>query len=153
MENNRPANPLLEVSHLTVSFADVEVVKGLSFNLYAGEILALVGESGSGKSVTARALVGLAGEKASVDAQRLRLTTADGKAQDLLASGDPQWKALRGKEIGFVLQDALTSLDPLRTIGQEVAEALQLHRRVPRRDIDRQVAGLLTSAEIGRAHV
>ncbi|MFP3480597.1 ATP-binding cassette domain-containing protein, partial [Burkholderia sp. SIMBA_057] len=80
------------------------MVKGLSFNLYAGEILALVGESGSGKSVTARALVGLAGEKASVDAQRLRLTTVDGKAQDLLASGDPQWKALRGKEIGFVLQ-------------------------------------------------
>jgi len=152
MENNRPANPLLEVAHLTVSFADVEVVKGLSFNLYAGEILALVGESGSGKSVTARALVGLAGEKASVDAQRLRLTTVDGKAQDLLASGDPQWKALRGKEIGFVLQDALTSLDPLRTIGQEVAEALQLHRRVPRRDIDRQVAGLLTSAGIPDPH-
>lgn len=152
MAQNRPADPLLEVSQLSVSFAGVNVVKGLSFNLHAGEILALVGESGSGKSVTARALVGLAGENARIDAQRLQLRAADGKVQDLHAAGNAQWQQIRGKEIGFVLQDALTSLDPLRTIGQEVAEALRLHRRVARRDVNNQVAALLASAGIPDPH-
>jgi len=119
--------PLLKVEGLRVGFArgrDVRpVVKGVSFELAPGRCLAVVGESGSGKSVTARTLVGLTGAGARVEADRLELG-----GRDLLGLREKQWRALRGKEVGFVLQDALVSLDQLRTVGAEVEEPLRLHR-------------------------
>ncbi|MBN8901444.1 MAG: ABC transporter ATP-binding protein, partial [Rhodospirillales bacterium] len=84
--------------------------------------MALVGESGSGKSVTARTLVGLAGSGAGISAKRLQFGN-----RDLRRLGDRQWRGLRGKDIGFVLQDALVSLDPLRPVGDELIEALAAH--------------------------
>ncbi|QUG76122.1 dipeptide ABC transporter ATP-binding protein [Erwinia sp. E602] len=147
---NRPTT-LLDVQDLRVSFrlpaGLTETVKGLTFQLNVGEIVALVGESGSGKSVTARALVGLAGDNARVQAQRLELTSRQGEPLDLRAAAT-RWPQIRGGEIGFVLQDALTSLDPLRTVGSEVAEALQLHRRLSRAESARRVAELLAAAGI-----
>ncbi|MHC3489557.1 dipeptide ABC transporter ATP-binding protein [Pectobacterium brasiliense] len=144
--------PLLRVDGLSVTFpspfGSVRSVKNLSFQVNAGEILALVGESGSGKSVTARTLVGLAGENVDVQANAIELTRHDGGLCDLRYLTDRDWRAIRGREIGFVLQDALVSLDPLRKIGQEVAEPILTHRLLPRQQIPARVAELLTKAGI-----
>ncbi|MCL6376405.1 ABC transporter ATP-binding protein [Pectobacterium brasiliense] len=144
--------PLLRVDGLSVTFPSpfgpVRSVKNLSFQVNAGEILALVGESGSGKSVTARTLVGLAGENVDVQANAIELTRHDGSPCDLRYLTDRDWRAIRGREIGFVLQDALVSLDPLRKIGQEVAEPILTHRLFPRQQVPARVAELLTKAGI-----
>ncbi|MEI7233705.1 ABC transporter ATP-binding protein [Pectobacterium carotovorum] len=151
--SNAPAKtPLLRVENLSVTFPSpsgpIRSVKNLSFQVNAGEILALVGESGSGKSVTARTLVGLSGEGVDVQANAIELTRHDGSLCDLRYLTDRDWRAIRGREIGFVLQDALVSLDPLRKIGQEVAEPILTHRLLPREQIPARVAELLTKAGI-----
>ncbi|MEL0580492.1 ABC transporter ATP-binding protein [Pectobacterium punjabense] len=144
--------PLLRVDSLSVTFPSpfgpIRSVKNLSFQVNAGEILALVGESGSGKSVTARTLVGLSGEGVDVQANAIELTRHDGSLCDLRYLTDRDWRAIRGREIGFVLQDALVSLDPLRKIGQEVAEPILTHRLLPRQQIPARVAELLKQAGI-----
>jgi peptide/nickel transport system ATP-binding protein len=118
-----PVTPLLSVENLRVSFGDREVVKGISFTTAPGRCLAIVGESGSGKSVTARTLVGLTGPGSRVEADRIDLGGID-----LMRQSERSWRSIRGKEIGFVLQDALVSLDQLRRVGDEVGEPLRLHR-------------------------
>ncbi|MCS5726379.1 ABC transporter ATP-binding protein [Herbiconiux sp. CPCC 203407] len=98
------------------------VVDGVSFEVRAGRSLAIVGESGSGKSVTARALVGLVGPGSWVTADALEV---DGIS--MLGASAAAWRRVRGGRIGLVVQDALVSLDPLRPIGREIADALRLH--------------------------
>ncbi|WP_051987792.1 ABC transporter ATP-binding protein [Bosea sp. UNC402CLCol] len=146
----RPA--ILEVEDLHIAFPSRlgprEVVRGISFTIGAGEILAIVGESGSGKSVTARALVGLAGSGAELRARSLRLSGHDGEARSLTELSERQWSKIRGREIGFVLQDALVSLDPLRRIGREVGEPLLTHGLVPRAEIGKEVETLLARVGI-----
>ncbi|QIZ97859.1 ABC transporter ATP-binding protein [Leifsonia sp. PS1209] len=116
----------LRVQNLSTAFridgAVRQVVSGVSFDLLPGQCVAIVGESGSGKSVTARSIVGLAGRNALVDADVLEI-----HHEDVRSFTPRQWRRIRGRDIGFVLQDALVSLDPLRPVGQEIAEALRLH--------------------------
>ena len=142
--------PRLKVENLHVAFTAGgrrrEVVGGVSFELAAGECVAIVGESGSGKSVTARALVGLAGRTARVDADVLEIHAAD--VRGFTAR---QWQRLRGLEVGFILQDALVSLDPLRRVGAEVGEALRLHRWGTRASRSARVIELLTRVGVPRA--
>ncbi|GGU94683.1 ABC transporter ATP-binding protein [Kitasatospora herbaricolor] len=133
---------LLRVDGLDVSFGDVRAVRDVSFTLDRGECLAIVGESGSGKSVTARTLVGLAGDRAAITAG-----TLDFDGLDLAALTETQWRAVRGRRIGLVLQDALVSLDPLRTVGAEVAEPLRVHGLLPRAETRERVLSLL--ADVG----
>lgn len=118
---NIPA-PLVDIQDLRVSFHGVPVVHGVDLQVQAGQCLALVGESGSGKSVTARTLVGLTGAGAQVRARHLAFA-----GQDLQGLSEAAWQRLRGGRIGFVMQDALGSLDPLRRVGAEVEEPLRLH--------------------------
>ncbi|WP_306207589.1 ATP-binding cassette domain-containing protein [Actinoplanes sp. RD1] len=118
---------LVAVRDLHVTFGEVRAVRGVSFSIEAGECVAIVGESGSGKSVTARALVGLAGPGATVTAAEL---TIDGR--DARVYGERDWRRVRGGFAGLVLQDALVSLDPLRTVGAEIGEVLRVHRRQTR---------------------
>ncbi|MGC3983750.1 MAG: ABC transporter ATP-binding protein [Pseudorhodoferax sp.] len=115
---------LVQVENLRIGLPGaVPIVSaGVSFALRAGRCLALVGESGSGKSLTARSLVGLAGEGLAVRADRLEIG-----GENALAFADKDWQRIRGRQIGLVLQDALTSLDPLRTLRNEVTETLQAH--------------------------
>jgi len=115
---------LIDVRGLRVAFEGAPagappVVDGLDLSLRRGRVLAIVGESGSGKSVSARSLLGLAGAGARVAAERFDLLGRDARG-----FGEADWRRLRGRRIGLVLQDALTSLDPMRTIGAEVSEAL-----------------------------
>ncbi|MBL1120934.1 ABC transporter ATP-binding protein [Streptomyces sp. 110] len=116
------APDLLTVENLRVWFGTTEVVKGISFTARPGRCLAIVGESGSGKSVTARTLVGLTGANSRMSAERIDLAGVD-----LTRQSDRSWRSIRGRDIGFVLQDALVSLDQLRRVGDEVAEPLRLH--------------------------
>jgi len=137
-----PARPLVEVEGLEVAFGHAPpVVSGISFQLHAGQCLALVGESGSGKSVTARSLAGLAGQGARVGARRLSFDGLDLRTLDARA-----WQRLRGARVGFVMQDALGSLDPLRRVGQEVEEPLRLHTAWPRAHRQSTVLELLRTA-------
>jgi peptide/nickel transport system ATP-binding protein len=116
----------LEVEGLRIGFGRardaLEIVRGISFTVETGEAVAIVGESGSGKSVTARSLVGLTGEDSTVHAEVLRL-----HGQELQQLAPKAWRDIRGRQVGFVLQDALVSLDPLRTIGKEIEEPLRRH--------------------------
>ena len=120
-----------------------EVVKGVSFDLHAGRCVAIVGESGSGKSVTARTLVGLTGNGSVVSAERLALGDLD-----LTDQSPKSWRRIRGKRIGFILQDALVSLDPLRPVGREIDEALRLHGWGDRASRARKVVDLLASTDV-----
>jgi peptide/nickel transport system ATP-binding protein len=133
-----PTTPLLRVENLHVAFGDTPVVRGVSFSLHAGECLGLVGESGSGKSVTARTLVGLTGGRSHVSADRLEF-----EGRSLLGLDDRRWRSIRGRQVGFILQDALVSLDALRPVGKEVEEALRLHRWGDARSRRRRAVELL----------
>jgi peptide/nickel transport system ATP-binding protein len=139
---------LVDVADLSVAFGGVTVVDGISFTLDRGECLALVGESGSGKSVTTRTLVGLAGFGARVRAGALRF---DGV--DVTGFGERDWRRIRGARIGFVLQDALASLDPLRPVGREIAEPLKLHTTLTREQRAAKVLELLTSVGVPEPEV
>ncbi len=136
------APPLLSVEGLDVRFGPVHAVRGVSLALDRGECLAVVGESGSGKSVTARTLVGLtgAGGRAAAEVTARRLAF-DGL--DLTTLTEARWREVRGRRIGLVLQDALVSLDPLRTVGAEVAEPLRVHRLAARAEFPARVRALL----------
>jgi peptide/nickel transport system ATP-binding protein len=141
-ENRHQQRDLLRVENLRVGFGEkrsiTEVVHGVSFSLAPGECLAIVGESGSGKSVSARTLVGLTGGKSHVSADRLEF-----EGLDLLGFNDRKWRGLRGKDIGFILQDALVSLDQLRPVGKEIDEALKLHDWGPKHKREERVLELL----------
>ncbi|GHU06708.1 ABC transporter ATP-binding protein [Betaproteobacteria bacterium] len=144
-----PNAPLLEVEGLKVSFQRATpVVHGVSFQVQRGECLALVGESGSGKSVSSRALVGLAGRQSRVEADKLSFDGAN-----LLRFSDADWRATRGAKIGFVMQDATGSLDPLRLVGREVGEQLELHTKLKREQIQHRVLELLRSVGVPAAEL
>jgi peptide/nickel transport system ATP-binding protein len=110
---------LIRVEGLSVSFAGRTAVEGVGFEIAPGECVALVGESGSGKSVSARSLLGLVGTGSRVDASVLEIDGADARRFT-----ERRWRRVRGRRIGYILQDALSSLDPLRTVGAEVREAI-----------------------------
>jgi peptide/nickel transport system ATP-binding protein len=129
---------LVSIENLTVSFGGHEAVSDVSFTIDRGEGLAIVGESGSGKSVTARTLIGLTGDGARVAARR---ATFDGI--DLTRLRERQWRGIRGSRIGFVMQDALVSLDPIRPVGHEIDEALRVSTALGRAERDRRVIELL----------
>jgi len=140
--------PLLHVENLRVAFGDTEVVKGISFTTRVGRCLAVVGESGSGKSVTARTLVGLTGPGSRVRSDRIELA-----GLDLTRQSERSWQAIRGREIGFILQDALVSLDQLRLVGDEIAEPLKLHKWGTRASRRERAIELLSSVGVPEPEV
>jgi peptide/nickel transport system ATP-binding protein len=138
---------LLTVEDLRVSFgtgrARIDAVRGIDFSLRAGECLAIVGESGSGKSVTAAALLGLTGPGSQVRAKRLELAGID-----LTRLRDRQWREVRGARLGLVPQEGMSSLDPLRTVGAEIAEPLRNHRVVDRTRRRPEIISLLAAVGV-----
>src|SRR5690606_7160151 len=129
--------PLLNIENLRVSFPThkgrVEVVKGLSFTL-GRERLGIVGESGSGKSMTGRSILKLIRSPGEVTADRMEF---DGI--DLLHQSERQMRAIRGARISMVMQDPKFSLNPVMTVGAQIAEALKFHTRLSAREIRARV--------------
>ena len=129
--------PLLTVSGLSVEFAaagrTVHAVRDLSFTIGRGETVAIVGESGSGKSVTALSVMRLVErEGGRVTAGRATLHRTDGGGVDLLAADEAAMRRIRGNEISMVFQEPMTSLNPVLTIGAQIAEVLIQHQRLDR---------------------
>lgn len=138
MADDRP-QAALSVEDLRVEFPDSTgawhpVVDGISFHVDSGETLGFVGESGSGKTVTALSLVGLVPSPGRVGASKISI----GQLR-VEALAPKRWPALRGKEIGMIFQDALSALNPVRSIGSLLIEAIRRHQDV-RHDRARELA-------------
>ncbi len=133
--------PLLEVKGLQVAFDGKAVVRGIDFSLRAGEKLALVGESGSGKTVTALSLLGLV-QNASISGQAVFV------GQDLLAMSEHSLRGIRGSEIAMIFQEPMTALNPLFTVGEQIAEVLELKQGQSAAEASRQAVALLAQTGI-----
>ncbi len=133
--------PLLEVQHLEVAFPMagqwVQVVRDVSLTIHRGEMLGLVGESGSGKTLTALSILRLAPPRARLAGSIL----LDG--EDLLTLPEPALRQVRGGRIGFVFQEPMAALNPVYTIGFQIAEAVRAHGRVSRREALAEAVRLL----------
>jgi microcin C transport system ATP-binding protein len=116
-----PKKPLLEIEALSVRFGAATVVDNVSFQVAAGEKFGLVGESGSGKSITALSILRLVEGATTTGAIRL-----DG--DDLMACSERQMRGVRGARIGMIFQEPMTALNPLYTVGNQIAEVLTLHQ-------------------------
>lgn len=132
---------LLSVRDLRVAFGSKEVVHGASFDLHAGEKLALVGESGSGKTVTALSLLRLVG-----DAQITGQAILDGR--NLLTLSEREMQAVRGDDVAMIFQEPMTALNPLMTVGDQVAEVLQLKQALSKAQAWQQAVELLATTGI-----
>ena len=132
---------LVEVEDLSVDFGVNRVVDRVSFTIERGETLALVGESGSGKSLTALSLLQLLPPGAVNTTGRILL---DGKS--MIGAGERCLRSVRGGVAGMIFQEPMTSLNPLHRIGRQVAEAVTLHRHVPREKVRARVIAALQQA-------
>ncbi len=141
--------PLLSVRDLRVALATAEgalpALRGLSFELRRGETLGLIGESGCGKSLTALALMGLLPEGAAITGSMC----FDGTELATLAERD--WCRLRGNRIGMVFQEPMTALNPLHTVGAQIAEPLRLHRGLGRAAARAEALRLLERVQMPQA--
>lgn len=135
--------PLLEVNRLSVRFDQDKVVDDVSFAVYPGETFALVGESGSGKSISALSVLRLLPPGAHIQAQSIRLNQ-----QNLLKIPEIEFCQYRGRQIGLIFQDPMSSLNPVMTIGEQIAEVIRLHFDLSRTEIQKRVAALLQQVEI-----
>ena len=130
--------PLLSVENLKVQFilpeGVLEAVKGVSFQIQPGQTVALVGESGSGKSVISQAIMGILPKAASISSGRIMFNDPNkpGDAVDIAALGanSAAMRAIRGSSISIIFQEPMTSLSMLHTVGNQISEALHLHRKI-----------------------
>ncbi len=141
---------VLSVKDLKTSFKTkegwVEVVKGVSFDLKAGETLAIVGESGSGKSVTAMSIMQLLNKEKSRTSGSVKLL-----GRELTTVGPAEMRNVRGNEMSMIFQEAMTSLNPVFTIGDQITEAILLHKQVSRAEAEAEAIRLLEKVRIPAA--
>lgn len=146
--NTSDSATIARVSNLQVSFNTedglVKALKGVSYNIKQGEMVALVGESGSGKSVSVRSLMGLLaksaiiGEESKVTYRDIELTTASEK----------QLRKLRGNEVSMIFQEPMTSLNPLYTLGEQISEAIMVHQKVTKQQAREKTIELFESVQL-----
>lgn len=119
------ADTILNVDGLSVAFGDKQILKDVSFSLPRAGVLGIVGESGSGKSVTALALMRLLADRGRVMAGSILL-----EGEDVLTKSPREMQALRGGRMAMIFQEPMTSLNPLFTVGNQIAEAVVIHKQV-----------------------
>ena len=141
-------NPILQVEHLDIKFnlrgKVLHAIRDVSLDLYEGETLAIVGESGSGKSVLTKAFMGLNDINGWIDNDSIMY-----QGHDLAKyKTEKEWLTIRGREIAMVLQDPMTSLNPLKTIGAQIEEALRLHQNLNGAAARKKTVELLTDVGI-----
>lgn len=133
---------LLDVQDLSVRFGPITAVTSVSFSVAPGEVFGVVGESGAGKSATARAIIGLLPESATVTG------SVKFRDQQLVGASSRRLRQIRGAQIGYVFQDALTALDPVRTVGSQLIEALRAHRKISKAKARDRARQLLAEVQI-----
>src|SRR5882757_1775905 len=141
---------LLKVERLQTHFATLEgvirAVEGLSFHIDRGETVAIVGESGCGKSVTSMSILRLIQEPPGKIAGRILF-----EDRDLLALSEAEMRAIRGKDIGMIFQEPMTSLNPVLTIGRQIGEAFRLHEGLSKREARQRSIDMLALVGIQEA--
>ncbi|HOD15866.1 MAG TPA: ABC transporter ATP-binding protein [Spirochaetota bacterium] len=143
----KDSSPILEVNHLSVKFAmsggDVLAVRDVSFKLHRGRTMGFVGESGCGKSVTAYSILRLVPPPGVIHSGNIMY---DGR--DIVRMEEDEIRKIRGKEIAMIFQEPMTSLNPVFTVGYQIAESIMLHLGKSRREADEYAAELLNSVGI-----
>jgi len=141
--------PLLQVRDLAISFRTsrglLRVVDGVSFDLAAGECLAVVGESGSGKTVSALALISLLSRRQSVIEGSVKF-----KGKELVGLSEDALRPIRGGGIGVIFQEPLSALNPVTTIGEQISEVIVAHRKLSWREAKKLAIGYLEQVEISQ---
>ncbi len=149
-DQKQVTSPVLSVRNLTTAFNNGglwnPVVKGVSFDVNAGETVAIVGESGSGKSVTSLSIMGLLDSKTARISGEIFLN-----GQNLLSLKEHQMRNLRGREMAIIFQEPMTSLNPVFTIGRQIAEALTCHGDIDARAAKAETLRLLDKVRIPNA--
>jgi peptide/nickel transport system ATP-binding protein len=148
LDRTAKTEPLLAVDNLVVEFRSpngdrFRAVDGVRLRVDRGEVVAIVGESGSGKSVTARSILRLVPYPGRIRAGKIVF-----QGQDILRIPGARVRKLRGRQIAMVFQDPMTSLNPVRRIGTQIAEAIRLHARLPAAAAGRRVLDLLKGVGI-----
>ena len=140
-------DPLLSVKNLTVvfktRFGEVPVIDDVSFSIAPGEILGIVGESGCGKTMTSLAIMRLMPEQGIVTSGSIMLS-----GEDLVSASDARMRGLRGNEISMVFQEPMTSLNPVFSVGEQIAEVLTAHQGLSKSEAREQAVELLESVKI-----
>lgn len=145
---------VLSVENLEIKFRlrgkTLHAIRGISMDLYQGEILAIVGESGSGKSVFTKSFMGLLDQNGYIAGGRAVYYGADDKQEIDLAqmTKEKDWLKIRGHEIAMIMQDPMTSLNPLKTIGDQIMEAVLLHQKVSRQEAKKRTIQYLKDVGI-----
>ena len=152
----RSRAPLLEVRQLQVHFdtdaGTVKAVEDVSFTLDSGETLAVVGESGSGKSVTSLAIMGLVAQPPGrIAGGEILFRTRDGAVVDLARLATKPLRRLRGRDIAMIFQEPMTSLNPVLTVGSQIAEAVEIHMGADRDRATKRALDMLDLVEIPAA--
>lgn len=150
MMPNTNETPLLTVENLHVSFKSenkqwVETVKGISFSIPKNKTVALVGESGSGKSVTSLAVMGLLPKEQSRISEQSRIYFED---KDLLTLSVRELRDICGRDIAMIFQEPMSSLNPVFTVGDQIAEVLRIHLDMGRKQARTRVLELLKEVGI-----
>ena len=150
------AAPVLQVDDLTVEFATtdrtVEAIRGVGFSVAAGETVAIVGESGSGKSVTALSVMRLVEHGGGrITRGRIDFARPDGSRLDLVRADGATMRAIRGAEIAMIFQEPMTSLNPVFTVGEQIAESVRLHQGKDRATAAAEALRMLEQVRIPEA--
>ncbi len=134
----------LEVKNLVISFrtdnGKVQAVRGVSFDLYKGETLCIVGESGSGKSVTSKAIMGILSPNAMIEGGSILYNGID-----LTRASEAEFQRIRGKKIGMIFQDPLSSLNPIVRIGKQITETMMINKDMLKRYYSDLISPSLTA--------
>ncbi|TAU81245.1 ABC transporter ATP-binding protein [Rhizobium leguminosarum] len=147
------AEPVLDIKGLRTIFrirgGEITAVNDIDLTVAAGETLALVGESGSGKSVTSLSVMRLLTRNIGVIAAgSIRLATSDGVVRDLVSLDEKSMRRIRGDDIGMIFQEPMSSLNPVFTIGDQIAEPIRIHRGADRKAAMNAAVALLESVGI-----
>ena len=144
------AQSILEVKNLSVEFntfgGRVQAIRGVSFDLFRGETLAIVGESGSGKSVTSKAIMGILPKNAAITSGEIGYDE-----KDLTKLSQVEFSRIRGSKMAMVFQDPLSSLNPVMKIGKQITESLVLSKKIDKKDAPKRAIELMKAVAIPEA--
>ena len=150
-------DPVVQIDDLSISFATdagaVKAVDGVSITVARGQIVAIVGESGSGKTVTAKTILGLLPETATTGGAVLLSNRAGTATADVVSLGPKELRAVRGADVSMVFQEPSTALNPVYTVGWQIAEGLRAHRSLSRAEAKREAIEILRKVGIPEPEV